>query len=209
MHVPSSNVSNGLAYSSVKAWSKGPKPLPNALRTYIAWKFDRVLPGTFRRNKAQFAHHAYPIVGPLPTRGRNTPALESSHSRGPYLYFVCDDQGLVHYVGKSQEDQVLQRWVRPGVGGPAKHYWTHSTASGGCVFNIAEGLKTGASSHYTLHYVPASEITQEMWMTLDLVAAADVGAAERAFIRLLAPDWNCSLFRLIHQRTHYEKRNFM
>lgn len=192
MHVPTSSFSNELAHSTIKVWSKGPQPLPNALRAYIAWKFDRVLPGTFRRNKAQFAHHEYPIVGPLPTHGRNTPALESSHSSGPYLYFVCDDQGLVHYVGKSKEDQVLQRWIRPGIGGPANHYWTHSTVSGGCVFNIADGLKTGASRHYTLHYVPASEIAQEVWVQLNLVAASDVASAERALICALSPDWNRS-----------------
>lgn len=192
MQVSSSNASNVLTRSTTGARANGPRPLPDALRTYIAWKFDQVQPGTFRRNKAQFAHHAYPVVGPLPTHGRNTPALESSRDRGPFLYFVCDDQELVRYVGKSHEDQVIQRWVRPGIGGPAKHYWTHSTAGGGCVFNIADGLKTGASRHYTLRYVPVSEIAQEVWMQLATASAFDVARLERAVIDELSPDWNRS-----------------
>ena len=107
--------------------------LPTGLKTYLAWNFETVLTGTFRRNKADFAHHQYPILAPLPSDGRNTPAIEKSIQGGPCLYFVCDDRQHVCYVGMSKEDQVIHRWVRPGIGGPAKHYWTHSTKSGGCV----------------------------------------------------------------------------
>ncbi len=172
--------------------STTPKALPSALRTYVAWRFDRVLPGTFRRNKAQFAHHVYPVLGPLPTDGRNTPLVERSRQAGPYLYFVCDANDRVRYVGKSLEDHVLQRWVRPGVGGPAKHYWTHSTASGGCVFNIAKGLQAGESLHYTLRYVPIGEVSAEIWREMGASPGVDLGSAERAFIRALAADWNRS-----------------
>jgi hypothetical protein len=38
-----------------------PVSLPRSLRTYTAWRFDGVLPGSFKRNKAQFAHHDYPV----------------------------------------------------------------------------------------------------------------------------------------------------
>lgn len=173
-----------------------PSPLPPTLKTYVAWRFDRVLPGAFRRNKAQFAHHEYPILAPLPTAARNTPALQRSRLGGPYLYFVCDAQERVRYVGKSKEDQVLQRWIRPGMGGPAKHYWTHSTAGGGCVFNIANGLQAGESSHYTLRYVPVAEVPAGLWEQLGtdpgVALEADARRAESAFIRALAPDWNRS-----------------
>lgn len=168
------------------------RQLPGALRSYVAWCFDRVLPGTFRRNKADFAHHLYPVLGPLPTAARNTPALETSRQAGPYLYFVCDDQAHVRYVGKSLEDHVLQRWIRPGVGGPAKHYWTHSTKRGGCVFNIAQGLQSGQSAQYTLRYVPLSEIGDDVWLVLGLKCAPALDVAERAFIAALAADWNRS-----------------
>lgn len=96
--------------------------LPADLKTYLAWRFEATIPGSFRRNKADFAHHEYPILAPLPTAGRQTAPLERSTRSGPYIYFVCDAREQVRYVGKSLEDQVIQRWVRPGVGGPAKHY---------------------------------------------------------------------------------------
>jgi hypothetical protein len=168
----------------------GPKALPSAIRTYVAWRFNQVLPGSFRRNTAQFAHHIYPVLGPLPTKGRSTPAMERSRQAGPYLYFVCDAQERIRYVGKSLEDQVIQRWVRPGVGGPAKHFWTHSTASGGCVFNIAKGLLACESRHYTLRYVPVCEVSADVWRDLGVSAEVDLATAERAFIQALAADWN-------------------
>lgn len=178
--------------ASNSAVNRGPLPvsLPRSLRTYTAWRFDGVLPGSFKRNKAQFAHHDYPVLGPLPTAGRNTPAQERAMSAGPFLYFVCDSQERVRYVGKSLEQHVLQRWIRPGLGGPAKHYWTHSTASGGCVFNIASGLKSGESTHYTLRYVPVSDVGTELLATMGLSSADDLGRVERAFIKALGADWN-------------------
>lgn len=174
----------------LRAASTSPKTLPAAMRTYVAWRFDRVMPGSFIRNKAQFAHHVYPVLGPLPTAARNTPELERSRLNGPYMYFVCDDQDRVRYVGKSLEDRVLQRWIRPGIGGPARHYWTHSTASGGCVFNIEKGLQSHESAHYTLRYVPVAEVPGEVWEHLGVSGSVDPGTAERAFISALCADWN-------------------
>lgn len=143
--------------------------LPATLKTYVAWRFTQVLPGSFRRAKAALAHHLYPILAPLPPQGRNTPALERSAQHGPYIYFVLDDQERVHYVGKSKEKEVIQRWVRPGVGGPATHYWTHSRSTGGCVFEIARGLETSTSRHYTLRYVPVAEIGDDVLQALGLI----------------------------------------
>lgn len=178
--------------SPALARAHGPQNLPAKMRTYVAWRFDRVLNGTFKRNKAQFAHHDYPILAPLPTAARNTPAQERSKLQGPYLYFVCDDQGRVRYVGKTLEDQVLHRWIRPGVGGPAKHYWTHSTARGGCVFNIADGLTAGRSKHFTLCYVPLAEIEASVWVSLGHGPDVDLNLAEGFLIRALGADWNRS-----------------
>lgn len=173
-----------------------PSILPANLKTYRAWKFDHLLPGTFRRNKAEFAHHEYPILGPLPTEGRRTCALERSPNTGPYIYFVCDAKEMVRYVGKSLEEQVIHRWVRPGVGGPSKHYWTHSTRSGGCVFSIAKGLQNGESRFYTLRYVPISELTKVHLASLGISDphgdhSGMTEHIERAMIRALDPDWNC------------------
>lgn len=190
MDMPVSTATSTRIASNMSGAASGPKALPSALQTYVAWRFNQVLPGSFRRNKAQFAHHVYPVLGPLPTNGRNTPAMERSRQAGPYLYFVCDEQERVRYVGKSLEDQVLQRWVRPGVGGPSKHFWTHSTVSGGCVFNIAKGLQAGESGHYTLRYVPVREVGADVWRDLGVSTEVDLANAERAFIHALAADWN-------------------
>lgn len=176
--------------SASRACATGPQTLPAALRTYVAWRFDCVLQGSFTRNKKQFAHHVYPVLGPLPTAARNTPELERSRLHGPYLYFVCDANDRVRYVGKSLEDRVLQRWIRPGVGGPASHYWTHSTASGGCVFNIEKGLRSRESAHFTLRYVPIAEVPRDVWVQLGVSGPVDPRTAERAFINALRADWN-------------------
>ncbi len=173
-----------------------PSILPAELKTYLAWRFESVLPGSFRRKKADFAHHEYPILAPLPTSGRHTPALEPSALGGPYVYFICDSTGAVRYVGKSLEDQVIQRWVRPGVGGPAKHYWTHSTKSGGAVFEIAKGLQSDAAMQYQLRYLPIDELSELVREQLGLNQnwTADkkttLQCVEEAFIKALQPDWN-------------------
>lgn len=172
-----------------------PNKLGPDLKTYLAWKFDEVIPGTFRRNKAEFAHHEYPIVAPLPTVGGRTAPLERSVALGPYVYFVLDSSELVRYVGKSLEKQVIQRWIRPGVGGPATHYWTHSTRSGGTVFNIAQGILSGQSPCFSLRYVPLAELDEVRRKRFGIghgaVAAVAVALAEQGLILELQPDWNC------------------
>ena len=168
--------------------------LPPSLSTQVAWQFNAVLAGSFRRNKADFAHLEYPVLGPLPGSGRNTAPKERSAATGPFIYFVVDDQEHVRYIGKSMEDQVLRRWMRPGVGGPADYYWTHSTRTGGCVFLIARGLQSGESRHYTLRYAAVADLPKQLVSGLDALAAVSLASAaahaEKALIRALRPDWN-------------------
>ncbi|MEJ8837630.1 hypothetical protein [Ramlibacter sp. AN1133] len=156
----------------------------SAVPTHLAWEFTHLLPGTFRRNKVEFAHHEYPILGPLPAQGPQTRPLESSPLEGPFLYFVVDDRGAVCYVGKSQEQTVLKRWIRTGTGGPARHYWTHSTKSGGAVFRIAEGLRQGR--RFQLRYTALDELRRAGWVA----AGVPLDAAERQAIATLHPRWN-------------------
>lgn len=129
----------------------------SSFTTYLAWEFSTVLPGTFKRNKKQFAHHNYPILAPLPSKGSSTRPIEECKTSGPFIYFVLDRQGRLCYIGKSQEKCVLQRWIRPDNSTPKRHFWTHSTASGGNVFNIAQGIERGEGP-YTLRYAPLSSM---------------------------------------------------
>lgn len=85
--------------------------------TYLAWSFTHVLEGTFKRNRAEFMHHDYPVLAPLPANGTRQTPMEGSHLSGPFIYFVVDHSGVVQYVGKSKELHVLKRWIRPGNGG--------------------------------------------------------------------------------------------
>lgn len=171
-----------------------PSRLPLNLPSYLAWRFDDVRPGTFKRNKAAFAHHSYPILAPLPSDGIKTVPIEIAKQSGPYIYFVCDAGGLVRYVGKSLEENVLKRWIRPGNGGPATHYWTHSTEAGGNVFEIARRIQAGESSHFDLRYVPLAELTAEHleWLGIRRVddPVAMAAFVEAALIKVIGPDWN-------------------
>lgn len=167
--------------------------IPSNIRTYIAWRFTDILPGTFKRNKADFAHHEYPILGPLPQFGGKTRPIEDCPSLGPYIYFVVDGMERVCYIGKSKEDCVVKRWVRPGIGGPAKHYWTHSTKSGGSVFNIAEGLRRGEGP-FTLRFVPLSELLPLYGMKFGILPIGTIDHAlkrmEDCLVNELLPIWN-------------------
>lgn len=154
--------------------------------TSLAWEFTHLIGGSFRRNKAQFAHHEYPILGPLPGRAASTEPLEKCTEPGPFLYFVVDGQGDVCYVGKSEETSVLKRWIRPGNGGPASHYWTHSTRAGGCVFSIADGLRRG--SRYQLRYAPLGRLQ----LAGVVSRSCNLPEAERQLIDQLRPAWNAN-----------------
>lgn len=162
-------------------------------KTFLAWKFTEILSGTFTRNKKDLAHHRYPILAPLPSLGRATLPIEECGAAGPFIYFVLDGNRRVCYIGKSEESSVIGRWVRPGVGGPTSHYWTHSTKSGGSVFNIADGLRRG-DGPYELRYVPLSDLMPLYAQALDIAAdtptKTPLERVEIHLIRTLEPSWN-------------------
>ena len=167
--------------------------LPSVLTTYLAWSFTGVLPGSFKRNKKQFAHLDYPILAPLPTLKTKTLPIEDCGTTGPFIYFVLDSKRRVCYVGKSKEANVIKRWVRPGIGGPVSHYWTHSITSGGSVFNIAELLRS-EEGPVSLRYAPISALLPMYKAKLDICQGMDDDALldrlESHLIGELSPAWN-------------------
>ena len=164
-----------------------------AAKTYLAWQFCDLIPGTFKRNKRQFAHLDYPILGPLPANAAKTKPIEQCPAEGPFIYFVHDGIGQICYIGKSKEKCVIKRWVRPGLGGPSEYYWTHSTSSGGNVFRIAEGLKSNAGP-FSLRYTSLSSLLPNYGPMFGISAGTDVDIAlqrvEEGLIGLLSPKWN-------------------
>lgn len=161
--------------------------------TSLAWTFTHLLPGTFKRNRPEFAHHDYPIVAPLPAKKNQTQPLQGASEAGPFIYFVTDAGGKLCYVGKSKEENVLRRWIRPGNGGPTTHYWTHSTASGGCVFEIAKGIKAGKgpfSLRFTTLHVLRKQFADVLGLTSFVDEKSALEHAEKRLIALLQPAWN-------------------
>lgn len=161
--------------------------------TYLAWSFTHILPGTFKRNRPEFMHHDYPILGPLPTSTTKQQPLEGGVVQGPFIYFIQDGNNSVFYVGKSEEPNVLKRWVRPGNGGPATHYWTHSIRSGGCVFNIAAGLRASNGPfhlRFTTLAILRERFADELRLNLALGEKDALQEAESRLIQALAPTWN-------------------
>ena len=161
--------------------------------TSLAWSFTHLLPGTFKRNKKQFAHLDYPILAPLPTAKTKTQPLELPLGNGPFIYFVVDASSRLCYIGKSQEESVLKRWIRPGNGGPVTHYWTHSIQGGGSVFNIAEGLRR-SEGPYHLHVTSLksllSKFGAEIGVNQSMAVEAALVVAENFLIRAMQPAWN-------------------
>ena len=161
--------------------------------TSLAWTFTHLLPGTFTRNKQQFAHLVYPILGPLPTTKSKTQPTESHHGAGPFVYFVIDSSSRLCYIGKSQEACVLKRWIRPGNGGPSTHYWTHSIKGGGSVFNIAEGLLRG-DGPFSLRVTTLDVLRAKLGAALGVDTATSAEDALKLFeshlIREMRPVWN-------------------
>jgi hypothetical protein len=155
--------------------------LPDDIATRLAWRFESLLTGTFKRNK--YRHHDYPKLAPVPSHRAATRPIEDTDECGPWIYFVIDGKGRVRYVGKSEERCVLQRWIRPDDHKSAPtHYWTHSTGSGGSVFNIARGLRQGEGP-FELRYVSLARLDGQF-------ARADLKKTEAHLIALLDPDWN-------------------
>jgi len=161
--------------------------------TYHAWSFTEVIPGTFKRNKKIFRHHDYPIIGPLPSSGPKTPPLEGAGIKGPFIYLVLNKRGKICYIGKSQEKNLISRWVRPGEGGPVSHYWSHSTTTGGCVFKIAEGIRAG-DGPYALRFSTLQELmpvyAKKLSISETLPEVQKLKAMEIGLINLYSPPWN-------------------
>lgn len=168
-------------------------PIPGNIKTYIAWKFTDILPGTFKRNKVKYSHHNYPILSPLPLLKGKTRPIEECSTNGPYIYFVLNGNESICYIGKSEENCVIKRWVRPGIGGPSSHYWTHSTETGGSVFNIADGLRRGEGP-FTLRYTPLSEILPIYGKQYGILSNETINNAlklmEDCLVNDLSPVWN-------------------
>jgi hypothetical protein len=165
--------------------------LPPDLSTHVAWRFESVLPGSFRRDKEDYADIDFPILAPLPPRNAATEPLEGAKTVGPFIYFVVDRDGEVKYVGKSKENTVIKRWVRPGLGGPATHYWTHTNKTAGCVRRIANGIQSGRGPFH-LRFIgtstlpsPYMERFSSLHPNLELLERA-----EKGFMSMLEPAWN-------------------
>ena len=107
----------------------GKYPTPSELGLHLAWRFTEVLPGEFARDRAETRDKTFPLVGPLPNRGKETIPLEGEGLVGPYLYVVFDRGGEIKYVGKATEVGLvspLERWIRPNRE-KTKWYWAHGT----------------------------------------------------------------------------------
>lgn len=166
--------------------------IPSVFKTHLAWIFSHVLEGTFKRNKKIFAHHNYPILAPLPSHKSRTRPLEDAGA-GPFIYFVTDRSGTITYIGKSEEENVLLRWARPGIGGPFDYYWTHSTTSGGCVFEIAKGI-LAKNGPYSLRYATLESLIPvygaRFGITKGMAPKLALKRMEDGMIDLLTPLWN-------------------
>lgn len=165
--------------------------LPSDFNAYVAWRFESVLPGTFRRDKKDYKDIDFPILAPLPIRKAATEPLEGTNINGPFIYFIEDRDEDVCYIGKSKERTVIKRWVRPGLGGPVSHYWTHTNKTAGCVRRIAEGIQAGRGP-FKLRFVSASSLPSShlecfsgMYPHLDPLERAEKGC-----MSLLRPAWN-------------------
>jgi hypothetical protein len=165
--------------------------LPSDVPTYLAWRFESVLPGAFRRDKEDYADIDFPILAPLPIRKASTEPIEGKGVIGPFVYFVEDRDEQVHYVGKSQEKTVIKRWVRPGLGGPATHYWTHTNKTAGCVRRIAEGIQTGRGPFY-LRFLSSGTLPSAYLERFNAMYPHQdpLERIEKGFMSLLRPVWN-------------------
>ncbi|MBX3663538.1 MAG: hypothetical protein KF804_13890, partial [Burkholderiales bacterium] len=167
--------------------------IPSDIKTYLAWTFNELLPGTFKRNKIQFAHLNYPILAPLPTLKTKTRPIEDCGAEGPFIYFVINGAKRICYIGKSKEKSVIKRWVRPGIGGPTSHYWTHSTKSGGSIFNIANGLRNGEGP-FSLLYTPLAALEPIYGKKFGISPGTPTDLAlnlmEDGLVATLFPPWN-------------------
>lgn len=165
--------------------------LPSDLKTHVAWRFESLVPGMFRRAKKAYADIDFPILAPIPHLKAATEPLEGANIVGPFIYFVADRNGQVHYVGKSKEKTVIKRWVRPGFGGPATHYWSHTNKTAGCVRRIAEGIQAGHGPfHLTFTSINTLPSTYSECFASQYPHLVQLERIEKGFMSLLRPAWN-------------------
>jgi hypothetical protein len=180
-------------------------PTPAALKLNLAWEFNQVLPGVLERNRLELTGVAFPIIGPLPTSGRQTTALENALASPPFLYVAYSASGEIKYVGKGTDKtlkSVLQRWIRPNKK-DGRHYWTHGTNSKtklATVTAIAEEIKKGFTpvrlyfSNYKTLFPSVTQRAQILGLNTNLLASLAhedfIRELERFLIYTLQPDWN-------------------
>ena len=172
---------------------KRPSRIPEDIKTHLAWRFDSVLPGRFRRSKIDFAYTDFPILAPLPPPLRQRRPMEGADQPAPFIYFVLNDSGDVCYVGMTLKAPFLSRWIRPGMGGPSSHYWTHAIANGGCVKNIEAGLRAGEGP-FELRFASLASLPPQYWRRQHMhkppVDKHGVKAVEARLTREIIPLWN-------------------
>lgn len=180
----------------VKQLNQPPSPnvmslIPTEIPTHLAWQFEAVIPGHFKRDKEDYADIDFPILAPLPNKKAGTTPIEGASVVGPFVYFVVDRNFNVRYIGKTKEKTVVKRWVRPGVGGPATHYWTHTNKSAGCIRRIADGIRAGLGP-FQLRFISAHAVPEEHVSRFSLQYANldQLEKIEKGLMSLLRPDWN-------------------
>jgi hypothetical protein len=183
-----------------------PHPPAIVVGLHLAWEYSEILPGDFERDREGFQGRKFPIVGPLPSQGRQTRPLEAPSLDGPYLYAMYDAKNVIRYIGVVTEkdcNNFLERWIRPDKH-TGKHYWTHGTNKKGksTVEWIADGLRAGLGpirlyfSNYR-HLLPAvAAHAESKGVDISSYKALPPGTflekLEHAWIYLLQPDWNKS-----------------
>lgn len=165
--------------------------IPTEIQTHLAWQFEVVLPGHFRRDKQDYADIDFPILAPLLDRKAATAPHECPQLAGPFIYFVIDGDAQLQYVGKSKGKTVIKRWVRPGIGGPTTHYWTHTNKSAGCVRRITEGILAGRGP-FQLRFLSAEAVPQHhvKCFALQYSRLDPLEQIEKGMMSLLRPVWN-------------------
>lgn len=129
-------------------------PLPMQLGFVLAWQFDEVLNGDWCDRKEGTK---YPIIGPIPCRGRHTQPKEGHSLEGPYIYALYDGGGAICYIGSAITAGLtspISDWVK-GNHNRTRYYWSHGinrTSSTSTIVKIAEGINN-ARGTYCLYFL--------------------------------------------------------
>lgn len=182
-----------------------PQILLTDLGFKVAWKFSELLPGEFERDRKEVAGIKFPVVGPLPTHGKQTPPFEGRELLGPYLYILVDARGQTKYVGVATESGLsspIERWIRPDKAGTSE-YWAHGTnkrKGKATVVWLKEGLLAG-DGPYSLYFSNYAHLAADIKISTEsrggsysplqqLSAKKFIEDLEHALIFALQPEWN-------------------